>query len=210
MKRTDYLLFGFFILATAAFTGLTAFNFLQTDVGAVEAEQNSENFSMPAGSPAIYGEELEVKYQDVSKDSENLTNETIQKMASHENINLSQEQEERYTEILYKMENGISCEYCCEAESIITENGETACSCSHAVAMRGLTKYLIEDHGEEMKDEEILREVSKWKTRYFPRQTRNKADILQEKPDTEVSYINLASNNYRGIASEDGGWVGKC
>jgi len=66
--------------------------------------------------------------------------------------------------------------------------------------MRGLAKYLIKNHNSEYSDDEILEELGKWKTLFFPAQITKKAEILNGK-GIELSYINLASNKYRGIES---------
>ena len=118
---------------------------------------------------------------------------------------------ERYINILYNLENGISCEYCCGARAIIFENGEMACGCAHSYAMRGVAKYLIKYHGDEFTDEQILEEVGKWKTLFFPGIMEGKAQVLKQN-GIEFNYINLASNKYRGIekGQASGAMVGGC
>ncbi len=168
---------------------------------------------MPKGVPKIYGEELKISFDDISIDNQAKTEDVIETLALlDQSINLDGKDKERYINILYKMENGISCEYCCGARAIIFENGEPACGCAHSFAMRGLTKYLITEHGNEYTDEEILEEVGKLKTLFFPTQIQAKANILESK-GIELNYINLASNKYRGIekgVSSQGGMVGGC
>ncbi len=77
--------------------------------------------------------------------------------------------------------------------------------------MRGLAKYLIKYHGEKFTDEEILEEVGKWKTLFFPGIMEGKAEVLKNN-GIELNYINLASNKYRGIeqGQTSGGMVGDC
>lgn len=170
---------------------------------------------LPTGEPAVYGAELGVKYDDVSASNPQLADATIRKLAQHDmEIQLNPTQMERYVNILYKMENGMSCEYCCGARSIIFENGEPACGCAHSYAMRGVTKYLIVNHGDTFTDAQILEEAGKWKTLFFPTQLQQKAAILQSQ-GIELNYINLASNKYRGIEKQagtggSGGMVGGC
>ena len=105
----------------------------------------------------------------------------------------------------------ISCEYCCGAKSIIFTNGESACGCAHSYAMRGLAKYLILNHGDTFTNANILEELSKWKTLYFPSQMQAKAQVLKDK-GIEFTYTNLGSNSYRGIekGSAGSGMVGGC
>ena len=149
---------------------------------------------MPTGVPAIYGNELGITYDDVDR-VETLTGSNL----------------ERYIDILYNQYGGISCEYCCGARAIIFENGEMACGCAHSYAMRGLTKYLIKYHGDEMTDNEILTEAAKWKVLFFPGIMQGKADIMKSY-GIETSYINLSTNAYRGIEQDtvSGGMIGAC
>ncbi|MFB6242192.1 MAG: hypothetical protein ABEJ36_05335 [Candidatus Nanosalina sp.] len=202
------------VFISLAFSGFTAYQMtqLQEEVASIQASQvstSSKPVSLPTGTPEVYGEELGVKYQDVSRENRQRAEEVIQKFSGYETIQLSQSNKHRYVEILYEINGGISCEYCCEARSVITKEGESGCGCAHAAAMRGLTKYLLKNHGEEMTDRRIFTEISKWKTRFFPQQTKAKAAGLKEK-SVEVTYVNLASNEYRGVSSDKGGWVGDC
>jgi hypothetical protein len=161
---------------------------------------------IPEGIPAIYGQELGVSYDDVSPNNPTKADETINKLATYDNdITLDGEDLERYISIVLK----ISCEYCCGAPSIIFSDGSAACGCAHSYAMRGLAKYLIQNHPE-MSDDQILEELGKWKALFFPDQISLKAGILKSK-GIELNYINLASNKYRGIEEgATGGMVGGC
>jgi len=109
-------------------------------------------------------------------------------------INLQGEDLQRYIAVTSQ----ISCEYCCGAESIIFDNGQAACGCAHSQAMRGLAKYVIKNHPTEFTNDEVLEELGKWKTLFFPGVMAQKAAVLKEK-GIELNYINLASNKYRGI-----------
>ena len=166
----------------------------------------------PTGVPAVYGNELKINYDDVSPNTPQKADSTIRLLG---NIDRSETLEgaelQRYIDILYTSNNGISCEFCCGAKSVIFEDGEPACGCAHSYAMRGLTKYLIKYHGEEFSDEQILEEVGKWKILFFPGIHEGKAQVLAEQ-GIELSYINLASNAYRGIekGQASGGMVGGC
>ena len=163
---------------------------------------------IPKGTPAIYGKELGVKYDDVSSSNPALADATISKLTLSENMELSSEQMQRYI----KVGSSISCEYCCGAEAIIFPNGQRACGCAHSFAMRGLAKYLLTKHPD-MSDEEILSELGKWKVLFFPGIHEQKAQVLKEKGIDPTDYINLASNLYRGIEqgqASGGGMVGGC
>ncbi|MBS3133814.1 hypothetical protein J4214_01115 [Candidatus Woesearchaeota archaeon] len=163
---------------------------------------------IPKGIPAIYGKDLGVSFDDVNVKNPGKADETIRKLGILDvNLNLQGKELERYINIASK----ISCEYCCGAESIIFSNGQPACGCAHSYAMRGLAKYLLEKHDKEYSDDQILEEMGKWKTLFFPGSISAKAVILKEK-GVELNYINLASNKYRGIeqGATNGNMVGGC
>ncbi len=166
------------------------------------------NEILPKGIPALYGKELAVSFDDISAANPQKADEIIGKLAVFDNrISLSEDELQRYVNVGLN----ISCEYCCGAQAIIFENGQAACGCAHSYAMRGLAKYLIKNHGE-MSDEQILAELGKWKTLFFPTILAQKALILQSKGIDYKDYINLASNKYRGIESgaASGGMIGGC
>ena len=80
--------------------------------------------------------------------------------------------------------------------------------------MRGVSKYLIKYHPNEFTDDQILIELGKWKTLFFPGIMAQKAAALKSK-GIELNYINLASNKYRGIekgveVGSSGAMVGGC
>ncbi|MBS3136327.1 hypothetical protein J4401_05180 [Candidatus Woesearchaeota archaeon] len=181
--------------------------------GGTLASPESVSGILPAGIPEIYGKELGISFDDVSADNPRLADATISKLGKMDiDIILNEEQKKRFINILYKMENGISCEYCCGARAVIFENGEPACGCAHSYAMRGLTKYLLTKHADEYTDGQMLEEAGKWKVLFFPGVHEQKAAILKEK-GVELNYINLASNKYRGIeqgTSSGGQMVGGC
>jgi hypothetical protein len=162
---------------------------------------------IPTGIPETYGSELAVNFDDVSATNPRGADETIQKMAVLDNqIEVTGDDLDRYISIASQ----ISCEYCCGARSVITTDGRAACGCAHSYAMRGLAKYLITEHGDEYTDDQILEELGKWKTLFFPSQMTQKAKVLQEQ-GIELNYINLASNKYTGIEQgSGGGMVGGC
>lgn len=163
---------------------------------------------IPTGTPEIYGDEIEISYDDASANTPELADETIAKLAAYDRqLTLQEDDLDRYISIA----GSISCEYCCGADSIIFSNGQAACGCAHSYAMRGLAKYLITYHGEEYTDEEILEELGKWKVLFFPGIHEQKAAALAEQ-GIELNYINLASNKYRGIeqGATGGSMVGGC
>ncbi len=185
--------------------------------GAAVASGSSSGI-LPTGIPAIYGEELGVRYDDVSASNPTKADQTIRELGLlDQQITLSGADKDRYINILYKLNNGISCEYCCGARAVIFADGQPACGCAHSYAMRGLAKYLLTEHGSEYTDEQILEEVGKWKALFFPGQIELKAQVLQSQ-GIEINFVNLASNKYRGIeqgakvsgSGSGGGMVGGC
>ncbi len=168
---------------------------------------------IPSGIPSVYGEELGITYDDISPTNPSQADTTIRLLGNIDRTETIEGAElERYINILYTMHDGISCEYCCGARSIIFADGKSACGCAHSYAMRGLTKYLVMNHGDEFTDEEMLEEIGKWKVLFFPGIHEGKADVLKSN-GIELNYINLASNKYRGIEkgqTSGGGMVGGC
>ena len=171
-------------------------------------ESVSASNIIPKGMPAVYGTEMNVKYDDVSVNNPGLTEATIARLSQYEDMELNQEQMTRYIRI----GGSISCEYCCGAKAMIFSNGERACGCAHSYAMRGLAKYLLTKHPD-MTDEQILSEVGKWKVLFFPGIHEQKAKALEANGIDSTNYINLASNLYRGIEqgqTSGGQMVGGC
>ncbi len=188
-----------------------------TATSANSGVNTTANFSdvSPKGVPRIYGQELDISYDDVSANDQQKANEAIAILSQFDKdngdkfITLEGEIQQRYI----KIASQISCEYCCGAQSIIFPDGKKACGCAHSYAMRGLAKYLLKNHPNEFTDDQILEELGKWKTLFFPGVLAQKAQVLKGK-GIESNYINLASNKYRGIekgAPQDGGpMVGGC
>jgi len=122
---------------------------------------------VPRGVPEVYGEELGVSFEDpinslnvlASLDGD-LYQDGMLKYGD-----LSEIQKQRYV----KIGSLIACEFCCDVNTMVFSNGQPSCGCSHSAAMRGLAKYLLINHGE-MSDEQILDELTKWKSLFFPKQ----------------------------------------
>ena len=207
MDRIEKLIYGILVLALLIFAynsyqidGLTGNKIISSKDEAVSTNNpvngNTLGFDfIPKGIPSIYGLELGVSYDDVSSTDQKKADSTIKKLGIlDEQITLSGKDSERYISIVSQ----ISCEYCCGVDSIIFKDGKPACGCQHSFAMRGLAKYLIKNHGNKYTNDEILEELGKWKTLFFPMQIEKKAQILQQK-GIALNYINLASNKYRRI-----------
>ncbi|MFH1591743.1 MAG: hypothetical protein ABIB47_00035 [Candidatus Woesearchaeota archaeon] len=195
---------------------------------------------IPTGTPEIYGGELGISYDGVSTSDPGLADQTIAVMSNLDRtLTLEGDDLERYIDVVseisceyccgaqsiivrradvesmnQKIEAAIESGEITEdqAERYRKEAGDSACGCAHSYAMRGLAKYLIIEHGDEFTDEEILGELSKWKTLYFPGQMTAKAAIMEEK-GIEFSYAALGSNENRDIekgATAGSGMVGGC
>jgi len=180
-------------------------------VGTIIKQQSTGYVDVtPKGIPRIYGEKLGVSYDDISISDQKKADKIIGDIGNLDNkVILNDNEMKRYISIAMN----IGCEYCCGAESIIFSNGQAACGCSHSYAMRGLAKYLIKYHPNEFTDSQILEELGKWKTLFFPDNIGRKAFILKSK-GIELNYINLASNKYRniekGVDTNNGAMVGGC
>lgn len=152
---------------------------------------------LPKGVPDVYGAELGVSFSDIDPNNEAKADATIKRLALlDEGIKLEGNDLNRYIRIT----NSISCEYCCGVPAITDSEGNAACGCAHSYAMRGVAKYMIQKHGSEFTDLQVLEELGKWKSLFFPDAIAAKAKIL-ESNGIKANYISLASNQYRGIES---------
>lgn len=146
------------------------------------------------GVPEVYGAELNVNYDDV-QNSMNIMKQFDLGYGNNK-PSLSAEEKARYTAINLR----ISCEFCCGAAAIVFENGEPSCGCAHSQAMRGLAAYLIKNHGSEYSDDEILKELAIWKSRYFPKQMvqkmTNQIQSGQYTPDIASLLLNVKLPKY--------------
>lgn len=117
------------------------------------------------GVPEGYGSELNVSFDKVSEAMNAMKVYDQDPDYGNGQIKLANDKMKRYSDIGKK----IACEFCCTAKMLVSgENGKAACACAHSQAMRGLMAYLIEKHGSEYSDEQILRELARWKGVYFP------------------------------------------
>ncbi len=151
------------------------------------------------GIPEVYGAELNLDFDQVQKGMDIMRQ--YDPDYGNKKLNLTAEEKQRYINVAIK----ISCEYCCGAESIIFKDGSAACGCAHSQAMRGLAAYLVKYHGSEYSDDEILRELAKWKSRYFPKQMVQKMTTQlqsgQYTPDIASLLLNVKLPKYDGAAT---------
>jgi hypothetical protein len=148
------------------------------------------------GIPTAYGAELNVSF-DQAQQAINVMKQYDPTYGKNKII-LEGDDLQRYIDVGLQ----ISCEYCCSAVSIIHANGKGACGCAHSQAMRGLMAYLIQNNGDQYTNDEILRELARWKGIYFPKQMIQKLSTqLQEgdfTPDTASLLLDLDLPNYGG------------
>jgi len=156
--------------------------------------EDATKLSFVGGVPEKYGPELNVNFDDVQNSMDIMKQFDLG--YGKNKPNLSAEEKNRYTAILLR----ISCEFCCGAAAIVFENGEPSCGCAHSQAMRGLTAYLIKNHGTEYTDDQILRELARWKGRYFPKQmvqkTMNQIQSGEYTPDIASLLLDVKLPKY--------------
>ena len=116
---------------------------------------------VPTGVPE-YGEAMGVSFDDPVGSLATLAN--AQKTLLQ---GLTPEQKERFISLASKPV-GISCEYCCGLNAVgIREDGSSSCGCQHNPALLSVAMWLMQNT--EYTDAEVLREVYRWKTLFFPR-----------------------------------------
>jgi len=133
------------------------------------------------GSPDIYGKKMNVSFDDIQSSID------IMKKYDPSVNTLSSNEFTRYLNITGK----ISCEFCCTVKSLTNVDGSPTCNCDHAKAMRGLAIYLIRNYDDEYSDDEILRELARWKSLFFPKQMARKLirEIKDQKFTSDVEAL---------------------
>lgn len=136
---------------------------------------------IPKGVPEIYGPELGVSFDEPVEGMDILLE--YDPTYGSKKIALEGELLQRYIEV----GSMIACEYCCGAKSLVFSDGSAACGCAHSQAMRGLAAYLLKNHASEYTNDEILAELTGWKTMFFPKQMMQKAIALaQQSGSTDI------------------------
>ncbi len=127
---------------------------------------------IPSGVPE-YGLELNVNYDQAAQAVDILAR--LEQSIGLQN--LTGEEKARYIKI--GTTQGTACEFCCGLKtSFAREDGQRACGCGHNIAFSGLTMWMVQNS---YTDEEILEEIAKWKTLFFPKQTLSAKLIEMEK-----------------------------
>lgn len=127
--------------------------------------QDAINQVIPTGAAEPYGSALGISFDDPVAGLSVLSKLDRQIATS----SLSKDESQRYVNIGTK----ISCEFCCSAPAVIDSQGKDLCGCAHAASFRGLAKYLIKNS--QLSDEDILWQLTKWKSLYYPRNMVEKA-----------------------------------
>ena len=147
-----------------------------------------------SGQPVIYGSELNVSFDTVQASMNTMSQ--MDPTYGRQKITLTGDALQRYITVGLK----IACEYCCGATGLIDKKGQAACGCAHSQAMRGLLAYLIQNHGSEYTNDQLLRELARWKSMYFPKQMIQKmASQLPGAnftPDTASLLLDVKLPNY--------------
>lgn len=132
---------------------------------------DAQMLMFPKGQPPVYGKEMGMKMYPDPRDIPAVET-AIKTMRSFEAMELTGANFERYKKLGYIPT--IACEFCCSVKTLIFQDGKRSCGCAHSYAMRGLLKYMIAYHGNDMSDDEMLQEIIKWKAIYFPKQMMKK------------------------------------
>ena len=129
---------------------------------------------LPRGMPSVYGNELGISFDQPEKMIAVLSKLDGDWSSQKNGIrfsDLNTTEQQRYRAIGSR----IACEFCCGARTLVAKDGKPACSCTHSAALRGLAKYLLQNHAAEFSDQQILEELTKVKTISFPKQMVQRA-----------------------------------
>ncbi len=142
---------------------------LVMDVGKITDAQSAIEVMVPTGSPE-YGDAIGVTFDDplVSLDK-------LAKAYPALNAQIK-EKPELWSRFINLASNnyGVSCEFCCGVGPAgVTKDGKAKCGCQHLPALLSVTQWLMLNT--DYSDAEILREVMRWKTLFFPKDMVNLA-----------------------------------
>lgn len=134
---------------------------------------------IPSGVPE-YGKELGVTYDDVVG--------SLEILAKLDKYPDGPEKGEEWFDRYVSIGMMTSCEFCCNAKTLVFDDGRAACGCKHSMGMRGLLAWLLENYPEKS-DEEILTEVNRWKALFFPKQTLQKAAEMDKEGNFDYDKV---------------------
>ena len=129
----------------------------------IKTQEDAISIIIPTGTPE-YGQDMGVSFDDPVKALSKMANAypTLKKQAQ-ENPELWK----RYLN-LAAQPRGIACEFCCGiGPQGVDSKGELRCGCSHNPALQSLTMWLLMNT--EYSDAQVLKEVYKWKSIWFPK-----------------------------------------
>ncbi len=135
----------------------------------INTAEDAVAIMIPTGTPD-YGQAMGVSFDDPINSMESMARAyPALKKQAQENPEIWQ----RYLNLALKP-IGISCEFCCGVGNIgINRNGDLMCGCQHLPAIHTVTLWLMLNT--DYSDAEVLREVMKWKTLFFPKDMVNLA-----------------------------------
>ena len=159
--------------------------------------QDAMAIVIPRGTP-FYGESLGVSFDDPIKSLEIIAQ--LDPAYGRTKVQLDQQGKDRYINILTTPT--ITCEYCCGVKTAVTKDARPTCGCKHAWAIRGLTAYLIKNYPD-LNDDEIKREVIKWKGLFCPKQMIQRyvqeAKSGQYSPDIAALLMDVDENKLKEL-----------
>lgn len=127
----------------------------------IKTQEDAVAMLLPKGTPE-YGQAMGVNFDEPEKSLATLANAQKPLLSG-----LTPEQKERFINLASKPV-GISCEYCCGVQAVgIREDGSSICGCQHNPALLSVAMWLVQNT--DYSDAEILQEVYRWKTLFFPK-----------------------------------------
>ncbi len=149
----------------------------------------------------FYSQELGVSYDTVVESLPKLA--ALDPTYGSAKIILTDDQKKRYVKI--GMTDKMTCEFCCGAKTLVFANGEAACGCQHSQAMRGILAYMIQKYPDKS-DDEMMREVARWKALFFPNQMMTRAQEQlasgQYTPDFAALVLGLNEKTLKQLGAE--------
>jgi len=152
-------------------------------VNKIKTEEDAIKIMIPTGTPD-YGNSMGVSFDDPVIALTKLERAyPALKQQAKQDPKLWQ----RYLNLAAKP-TGISCEFCCGIGAQgIDSKGELRCGCSHNPGVHSVTLWLMKNT--DYTDAEILKEVMKWKTIWFPRDMTKLALELAGKDASEIKNL---------------------
>ena len=156
-------------------------------VNDIATTQDAIDMILPTGIPEYASAfEDKISFDDPVASLNYLAGEAYPKLNSYVKEN-DAETWQRYLNLATKPV-GISCEFCCGIGPVgISPDGRSRCGCQHNPAVLAITLGLMEYT--DMSDAEVLREVMRWKTLFFPKDMLNLAMTVAGKDASEISNL---------------------